>query len=424
MKIRVYKSTIAALGVCLLAGTMCFAQVQPPQPVQAPSPVAMQITSGDGAIVSLSAQADAKTIWSQVREFKSDLKDIAATVNTQVIAALQDAGVKAEVAGIIPHVSVKPIYSSGSNNNQDNTVFKNYSKVYPADADDKLVIDNCYGKVTVNTWDKNSFKVDVQVKASARSSDQAKDILDDVNISDAKNGSDVAFRTDIDQAKSIWKTIFGGGDWSQHSLEVNYTIYMPAKNELVIRNRYGAVSLPDLYGKVTVDCSYGSLRAGSLTNESAIRVKYGNADIGNLGATSIDLSYGNLSLGAAGKIEANVSYSGVNIGKLRETGAFNMRYGGGLKIEDLDKAVSRLAINSTYSSVNIGLSGDENASFDVTVHYGDFNYHDHTVTITDKSPGDNDRGPHLTKSYKGYLGKGSADKSISINANYGSVQFD
>ena len=439
MKIRVYKLTIVALTVCLLAGTMCFAQVEPvqpvqpaqpaqpvqvPQPVQVAAPVSVTITTGNGQIVTASVKADKKALMAQLRELKADVKGIIAAANSQMIAAINEAAVKVDVDGAAPLVSAKTDNTASSTDKQNGAVFKNYSKVYPADAGDKLVIDNRYGKIVVNTWDKDSFKVDVQIKASAHDDSQAQDILDDVSIADAKDGSSVAFRTDIDEGKSIWKTIFGGGDWSSHSLEVDYTVYMPAKNELVIRNRYGAVFLPNLGGKVTVDCAYGSFHAGSLSGESAIRVKYGNADIDNLGTSALDLSDGNLTLRSVGKIEANVTYSGIKIGKLRETGAFNIRYGGGLKIEDLDKNVSSLAINSTYSSVNIGLSGDENANFAVTVHYGDFNYNARSITFTDKSPGDNDHGPNFTKSYKGVLGKGNPDKNIAINTSYGSVQFD
>jgi len=82
-----------------------------------------------------------------------------------------------------------------------------------------------------------------------------------------------------------------------------------------------------------------------------------------------------------------------------------------------------LSINSSYSNVDIGLSGDENTDFGVTVHYGDFNYGDHDVTVTDKTP-DDDRKVHFTKNYKGHVGKGNSEKSIEVYSNYGNVKFD
>lgn len=425
MKIKIYKPAITVLSLCLLAATLCSAQVQPVQPVQPPEPIQpvqetqpVTVSTGDNEAVSV--KVDGKWLSAQL----NNLKGIIAATTNEVNNALKDADI--EINGNVPNISIRKSYGNANADVQqdNNQAVKNYSKIYPANGDDKLVIDNSYGSITVNTWNKDYFKVDVQVKASAKSESDQRDMLDDVNISDAKDGSTVAFRTDIDKGKSIWKLIFGGGNWGDHSLSINYTVYMPSRNELVIRNRYGNIELPDLSGRVTIESSYGSIHGKSLTGETTIRERYGNIDLGNLSTTAIDLSYGNLSLGTVRSIQANASYSGISIDKLRESGAFNIRYGGGLKIEDMDRTVNRLAVNTTYSSVNVGLNGDENADFDIVVHYGDFNYHDHAVTITDKSPGDNDRGSHTTKSFKGYVGKGGSGKSISINASYGSVQFD
>ncbi len=424
MKVKIYKPVAAAVTLCMLAGSVCLAQVEPVQPAQPvqpiqptetpqlTQPVEATISSGDNVI---SMKSDGNWLSAQV----NNLKGVIASATVEASDAIHSADISAR----IPNIIVKSRSNASRNEIQDNPTSKSYSKTYPADGGDKLVIDNSYGNITVNTWDRNAFKVEVVVRASAGSESDEKDILDGVSISDAKDGSSVAFRTDINSGKSIWKTIFGGG-MGQHSLSINYTVYMPTRNELVIRNKYGNIELPDLNGRITIESSYGSIHGKSLTGESTIRERYGNIDLANLGATWIDLANGNLSIGTVNRIQSNASYSGININKLRESGAFNVRYGGGLKIEDMDRNVERLAINTSYSSVNVGLSGDENADFDITVHYGDFNYHDHNVTITGKSPGDNDRHPHTTRSFKGYLGKGGSGKSIAINASYGSVQFD
>jgi len=137
----------------------------------------------------------------------------------------------------------------------------------------------------------------------------------------------------------------------------------------------------------------------------------------------LDLSYGELTLGSVGTLTANVGYSSIKIGKMHVSGTINLRYGGGLTIGDLDRNVKNLAINSSYSNIDIGLSGDENADFAIVTRYGDFNYGDHAFTITDKSP-DDEKGFHSTKSYKGYIGRANSGKSITINTSYGNVKFN
>jgi hypothetical protein len=74
---------------------------------------------------------------------------------------------------------------------------KSYSKSYNVDANDKLQIENRYGKVEVNTWAKNEVKVDVEIKTYANEDDDAQKLLDMVKINDSKDGNGVNFKTQI-----------------------------------------------------------------------------------------------------------------------------------------------------------------------------------------------------------------------------------
>lgn len=324
-------------------------------------------------------------------------------------------------------------------NNDDNTgkrggkddgveKVKNYSKSYSVDGDDVINIDNRFGKITVNTWTKNEVKVDVQVRVVANDDDKAQKLLDNVSIKDSKDGSNVYFKTNIssdDDNNGSWGSIFGGKRRSVHSIIINYTVYMPVKSSLNITNKYGSTSLPDLDGKLNIDNSYGSLVAKALSHAgNQIKVKYGSASIGSLNGSDLDVAYGSLDLGDCNKLNADVSYGSAKIGRITTSGNINLKFGGGLNINEVDKNVKSLSVNSSYSSVKLGISSEQNADFDVTVHYGSFNYGDHDVNITSKTPADGERGFNPTKNYKGHLGKGTSEKTITINSNYGSVKFD
>jgi hypothetical protein len=302
---------------------------------------------------------------------------------------------------------------------------KTYTKSYNVDRNDVLLIDNKYGKVTVNTWNKNEFKVDVQIKADANEQDEAQKLLDNVSISDSKEGSNVSFQTEIKGSKTTWNMWSGDGKTALGKLEINYTIYMPSKNALTITNRYGGTTLPDFDGKLTINSSYGSFVAKALTNPANnITSRYGSTNIESLKGSDLKVAYGSLLLGSCDNITADVSYSSAKISSIKTSGNINMRYGGGLKIGELDKNFKDLLVNSSYSSVQLGLGNGQNFNFDVTVHYGGFSYGDHNVTVTDKTPSDDEHGWTSTKTYKGHMGKGNSDKTITIKTNYGSVKFD
>jgi hypothetical protein len=415
MKLRIFKPVIL-LAVFLTAYSTGFAQVTsvqpdsmavpvPPATPYAPAPLAAPVN------VTVTAKVN-KAVKVQLQQLTAALKNV-------------NAGV--DLNGLIPQINLAFKDSGDSDNGQqgdDGGLVKNYSKSYPVDANDALVINNRYGNVIVNTWDKSEIKVDVTIRVTADDQDQAQKMLDNVSISDAKDGSTVAFRTNIGEHKSRgWFSMFDSDNDASNKMEINYTVFMPAKNELVIDNRYGGIVLPDLDGKVTINSAYGNFSAKSLSSQSAIRVKYGTTKIENLGTAALDVSFSTLDIGSVDKLELNISYGNgpAKIGKIRETGSINIKYGDGLQIADIQKNMKSLAINSSYTDVRLGLSGDEDDNFDVSVHYGDFHYNDHNVTITNKDP--DDGRPHLSRDYKGYLGKGNAGKSIAINSSYGDVKF-
>jgi hypothetical protein len=305
-------------------------------------------------------------------------------------------------------------------------LIKAYSKSYSVGKNDLLSIDNSYGKVTVNTWAKNEFKVDVEIKADADAQDEAQKMLDDVTISDTKEGDNVLFKTSFAEKNHHWYTNYNSDDgkYSIHRIQVNYTIYLPSKSSLSITNHYGATAMTDFEGKLTIDNSYGSFTAKRLTNPAnAITTRYGSTAIESLNGSDVKVSYGSLDLGSCDNLNAEISYSPAKIAVLKSSGNISLHYGGGLKIGTLDKGLKSLAVNANYSNVNLSLGGDPNFNFDVSVRYGGFNY-SNGVSVTEKTPDDSQRGWVSTKSYKGLIGKGSTDKIISIKSNYGNVNFN
>ena len=296
---------------------------------------------------------------------------------------------------------------------------KTYSKSYTVDAGTRLDINNRYGKVTVNTWSKNEFKVDVQIQVTADKANDTKKFIDRISINDSKQGQTVSFKTNIDSQSDLF-----GSKTSSRKIEINYVIYMPAQNALNITNKYGNVELPDLDGKLVINCAYGDLQAKSLTNPgNQIKVSYGDARIASLKATDLDISYGSLVLGSVDKLNADVKYSSAKIGRISTSGILNVKYGTGVQISNLDENMKNLLVNSKYSNIKLGLDDDEDADFDVTVHYGSFNYGNHPVNIS-KAENAEDKHFNPTKTFKGRVGKGNVARVININSSYSSVKFE
>jgi len=302
--------------------------------------------------------------------------------------------------------------------------YKNYSKSYPIDGNDRIKLSNQYGKITVNTWDKHEMKVDVQIKAEANDDGEAQKLLDGVQIRDGKDGDLVSFRTNIEPGTNgSWK-MWNWGNNKKRKIEINYTVYMPAKTDLNIEDSYGAIVLPDLAGRVKITSSYGSVTAENLSNPAnQIDGSYGSLKIVSLNGGHLDYSYGSAEIEQCNNLKGAVSYGSFKLGKLNGAADLDLSYIGGFKIGEVGPGMKRLNINSTNSGISLGTPGSSNFDFDVTTTYGGFNYSDEKVTITNKSPNDS-RHYSSTKNFKGHFGKGTAGAQVNIKSTYGSVKFE
>lgn len=300
---------------------------------------------------------------------------------------------------------------------------KKISKSYPVDRNDKLSVNNQYGKVEVHTWAKNEIKVDIEIKAFESSEEKAQQLLEDVQIDESKNTNLISFKTIIERANMNWTSRFKNGREERRGVQINYVIYMPTLNPLNITNRYGSTNLDDFEGPVIIDNAYGSFNAHMLGNAAnRVKVGYGSADINGTYSGNLDVAYGSLDLTTADKIDAEIRYSSAKIQKVVNGGKFDIKYTGGFRIGELDKSVKNLDVDASYSEVVIGVDQSSNFDFKVSVNYAGFHYNDNKVTITSKTPDDDERGFKPRKTYKGYFGK-SSDAMVTINSNYGGVKF-
>ncbi|RYE29176.1 MAG: hypothetical protein EOP42_15005 [Sphingobacteriaceae bacterium] len=301
---------------------------------------------------------------------------------------------------------------------------KTISKSYAVDKNEKLSINNQYGKITVNTWNKMEFKVEVEVTVGMDDEAETQKLLDGVEIVSSQDEGSVSFKTIIPERTSN-NSFFGfNRSNGNRTITINYTVFMPVKNALSITNRFGSVILPDLEGPVTLNNSYGSLVTKALDNvANELNLNFGNATIESLNGGNLKFNYGNLKIGTANNLNVVSGFSPVSIDLLKSSGNIKVNYGSGLKIGNIDKNLKNLDINASFTSVSLNLNGSENFNFDVTVKYNRFNHNDDFVKVQDQ-PENDTRRYISTKNYKGYVGKAGSDNKVIIRSNYSGVNFN
>jgi hypothetical protein len=298
------------------------------------------------------------------------------------------------------------------------------TKTFTVNNNDKLSVNNQYGKVSVHTWAKNEIRVEIEIKAYEATESGAENLLESVDIAEMREGNLISFKTNFEKTSlNFWSRIKNGQE-ERRGVQVNYQIYMPSKNPLDISNRYGRTEMDDFSGPVNISSSYGSFKSGRLDNAAnQVKVSYGSATIENFMNGNLSVAYGNLTLNQAAKLSATIKYGKATIAQLSQGGNFNLAYTGGFKIDEVDSSVKNLNINSSYSGVSLGLEEGANFDFDVTVNYAGFNYNNSRINLVEQiTSSDKAKTWSPSKNYKGKIGKGS-DSRIIIKSNYGGVKF-
>jgi hypothetical protein len=298
---------------------------------------------------------------------------------------------------------------------------KNYSKSYSADANDILQIVNKFGKVTVNTWNKNEFKVDVQMKFSSSNEEAVNDMIEGSSITDSKVGNVVSFRTNLASGAKSHNN-------NKQKIDINYTVYMPAGNAIDINNQFGAVILPDLSGKATIKVQFGNLIAQQLTNtQNDISISFtqdNTSTIEVFNGGKLKVQYSKFNVGVLNNADASFGFSTVDIDKIKGSADVDVKFGKGLNIGSIDKNTKTININAQFTKVNLDFKESDSFTFDVTSKMGGFDNNSGKAKVTSKTPSDEERGYSSTKTYKGYIGKSNSDNKITIIANFGAINFN
>lgn len=348
--------------------------------------------------------------------------------------------------------------NNGIQDEQDDTPMKakTFSKSFAIDKSDKVNLSNQYGSITVKTWAKNEIKVDVDMKAFAKTADEAQKLIDDLSIEATKTGDLVTFKTERGDRNGNWgSSVKNGKTIWRREIKVHYVVYMPASNSLTVSQQYGNINLEDFAGPTSLKVQYGDLIAGNLTNtNNYISIQYGKGIVKDMGGATIKHQYGSgIAIGNVGDVDVNAQYTGVKIGNVRGTANIKQQYGSGTSIGtasgnvnanmqyttikvanmksnlnvnnqygkviiDEIEAGSNIDVDVQYTSVTLGFAANYNADFVVKTQYASFNY---GANVTARKEGD-DKSYSSTKNYSGQIGKGGNAKVV-VKMQYNGVTF-
>jgi hypothetical protein len=267
---------------------------------------------------------------------------------------------------------------------------KTYTKTYPLSANEKVTLDNQFGELRIQTWNKNEILVKVDVTVQAHDEDAAEDLLKRITITDGRDKEGVAFKTTIAKVEKKGKV----NEKNSQEIKINYQVFLPQQQPLVARNQFGPIILPDYRGLLKLDSQFGEVNAGYLSNVESIKLKFGSAQIAKITKGDINSEFSTLAIDeVAGDLRGNLQNTTTLLG--------------------LGTKLKKLQLKTSYSEVNLNLNKGLDAQYDLYLNHAQLkNKSSLTFSQTDAKKSN-------TSTYAGKWGSGGNE--ISLQVSFGSV---
>ncbi|WP_299252511.1 hypothetical protein [uncultured Aquimarina sp.] len=329
---------------------------------------------------------------------------------------------------------------------------KSLKKEFTVNSNALLKISNDYGNLDITSWDKDRIVMEINIKVNGNDEEKVIKKLENIDVIFEASSQLVSARTTFDKNEKSWWSKFSN-DWGGNNLklEINYTVKIPATNNINLNNDYGSITLDKIKGNAKINCDYGQIIVGELmgndnsinidyTNNSTIRyMKNGkinadysdftlergdeillNADytqskIMSVKELNYNCDYGSLKVENVGVFKGNGDYLDTNIGNVSNSVNINTDYGS-IDIKNLESTTKNVTIRTDYTGVDIGYSSNLNFDFVIKTSYGGINLDD-DISIMKKNK------ENSSKDYQGYRGQKNSGATISISTSYGGVKL-
>ena len=331
------------------------------------------------------------------------------------------------------------VWATSSTHGQERQ--RRINKTFDVGPSTTLKVENQFGRVHINTWDKSQIQLEVVIRAEMRNDERSQEFVDRVDVRISESSAMVSLRTD-----------FGGKMNSRkgESFSVDYTMSMPSSGDLEVRNKFGDIYVGDLTGSLNVDLKYGKMRADKITGKSDIEIGFGGANIDELGDAELEIKYSDLRVLAAGDVNLDQQFSDIRMDVIKdmdlrskygsvEIGILNsvdgsagftdfeidevssrvvldMEYVGGFTIGKLKSGFSEVRIDARFTSMDISVEDGSGGQFDGVFKFCELHNRggemDLNYVVKDMNRSE----------YKGVFGNGGSSR-ISVDSGYGDLKL-
>lgn len=278
--------------------------------------------------------------------------------------------------------------------NAQETVTKKVEKSARFSSSGTMQINNTYGDITINGWNKDFIDITVAIEVTNKKKDKAQELLNRIKA-EFKINESLALITTVIEEKSVgffakYFNKVNPFDEDMSDVKIDYTITLPYQSEIALTNRFGDVIFTGWTGKLKANLEHGDMWINDAISRAHITSKFGQIKTKNLSYGSISVENGELQVEEAhqlyisssgstiflekvqvlditsskdkidintvGNLQGSINFSNVKVNSLLEELGVTAKVAD-VKIEHIEKENPKLFIEQESSEFNINISG-------------------------------------------------------------------
>ncbi len=206
-------------------------------------------------------------------------------------------------------------------------VTKEIAKTYALTNTGKVHLENKYGNIMLFGWERDEVSVTINIAVSHRKKENAEDLIQRIRPEIRQSDNYVSINYEIaEKSSGFFGAFFDRAnpfDFDRSNIQVNYTVYMPVKAELDVKNAFGDVIMEGWKGKLKADVEHGDVWINEDLNRVDIGVKYGKLRAQSIDYGTINLKNGAFDMENAKSLKVTSSGTDIQIGKVTSLELFS-----------------------------------------------------------------------------------------------------
>jgi hypothetical protein len=329
------------------------------------------------------------------------------------------------------------------------TETRDFMKRFKVLAETRIDITNKYGKIELNTWNKDSVVIQFHMEVNEKKPDKLMKSLEKLDFDISNSPYYLTVKTQVDKTRSpIESELLKFKETmlqTNGSIRIDLVVWLPDNHELRLESKFGDIIMGDYQGETQINLSNGKLKAGDLPKNNSLNLSFADANINKLTnariicnysdiliKNSVDLRFeskssnievqnsGDLSIDSrrdkyriliADKIDASGNFSHFRISEFRNKANLRLSYGS-LDMEKILNSFTDIYLETRSADINLYFNPEAKFNFLITEIKTDLKL-GRELKVEDKEVLD----PKENKvRHSGYFGKKMQEDQLIINA--------